>query len=174
MAYDEVGAGDFVSAETVNFIIQRQVNRPVCRVVLTANLSVANGTPTNVAFGSGTETNDDLGWHNTSVNTTRITPTYAGRYLIMAWGGWAANTTGDRRFSIYKNGVGYGAFDRVKSVDASGTTYCRVHDVFEADGLTDYFEMNVFQSAGVALNLLGNGDSSNSTGWSVTFLGEDT
>lgn len=173
MAYDEVGAGDFINAETMNFVIQRQVNRPAVRLVLIANQSIANGTPTLVLFGSGTETMDDLGWHNTGTNTSRITPLYAGRYFVTAWVSWPANATGDRRLALYKNATGFGAYD-IQPARAGGQTYCKVTDIVEADGVSDYFELNVFQNSGGALNLLGAGDAAFSTGFVMTFLGEDT
>lgn len=173
MAYDEVGAGDPVNVEPINFNIQRQVNRPVCRLVLPSNQAIAASTPTLILFGSSSETMDDLGWHDTSVNTSRITPKYAGRYAVKGWCTFTANTTGSRRLQIYKNGVGYGGFHQ-KQADSAGPAQCDVWDVVEADGVSDYFELNAFQASGVSLNLLGAGDASSSCGFIMAFLGEDT
>lgn len=173
MALDEVGAGDAIAAETMNFVIQRQVNRPVVRLVLPANQTIANATPTLILFGSSSETMDDLGWHDTSTNTSRITPKYAGRYLVKGWCTFTANTTGSRRLQIYKNGVGYGGFHQ-KQADSAGAAQCDVFDIVEADGVSDYFELNAFQQSTVSLNLLGVGDAAGGCGFEMVFLGEDT
>lgn len=173
MALDEVGAGDNVNTETMNFVIQRQVNRPVCRLVLPANQAIATSTPTLILFGSSSETMDDLGWHDTSTNTSRITPKYAGRYAVKGWSTVSANTTGSRRLQILKNGVGYGGAHQ-KQADAAGPSQCDVWDVVEADGVLDYFELTAFQASGTGLSLVGVGDAFGGCGFVMVFLGEDT
>ena len=104
MALNEVGAGDFIAAETMNYIIQRAVNRPTCKLALTGTQAVAHNSNTAIPFAVGTEIFDDLNWHSTSVNTSRVTPTYAGRYLVTGQVSWVAAAGGDRRVMILKNG----------------------------------------------------------------------
>ena len=173
MALDEVGAGEVVSVETMNFVIQRQVNRPVCRLVLPSNRSLVTGTPTNLNFDSGSEIMDDLNWHDMSTNPSRVTPNIPGRFLVIASGSFATSGTGERRLSINKNGTTFGAYD-AQPGRAGGQTYCHVSDVVEANGTTDYFEVNVFQNSGGALNMLGALDAAFSTRFIVLFQGEDT
>jgi len=167
----EVGAGDFVTAETLNYIIQRAVNRPVCRLVLTANFSTSNATATATPFAAGSEIMDDLNWHSTSSNTSRITPTYPGRYLVTGNVTWAQNTTGDRRVYLQKVGVASAAFQRPQPITGNPTTVF-VSDILEANGTTDYFELTTYQSSGGALNVAGLSDNTNSTMFSVAYLGD--
>lgn len=99
------------------------------------------------------EASDPDGWHNPAVNPTRITPTVAGRYLIMAEVEWASNGTGLRILQIGRNNV---FTNRVRAIvlaadDAVGSLQLATEVAL--NGTTDYVTVTVFQNAGGALNV---------------------
>lgn len=169
MALAEVGAGDFIAAETMNYIIQRAVNRPTCKLTLTAVQAITTSTNTAINFAVGTEIYDDLNWHSTSVNTSRITPTYAGRYLVTGQVSWPAAAVSDRRVMVFKNG----GFTSVwNTISTAAEVTMTVTDEVELNGTTDYVNLSVFQASGGTINAQGAGDTIRATSLTVTYLGE--
>lgn len=90
-----------------------------------------------------TEKRDVLGWHSTSVNPTRITPTVAGFYQFVANGNWAGAATVHRlRASI--NGVAASSSVMPTSFASSlGNT-----TVFYMNGSTDYYTVDFYNDSG--------------------------
>lgn len=169
MALTEVGAGDFISAETMNYVIQRAVNRPTCKLALTGTQAVATGSNVAIAFAVGTEIFDDLNWHSTSVNTSRITPTYAGRYLVTGQASWPAAASSARRVMVLKNG---GFTTMWNAITTAAEITQTITDEIEMNGTTDYLNLSLFQDSGGSVNAQGAGDSIRSTSFTVTYLGE--
>ena len=174
MALDEVAAGDFIFDDYMNYIVRRQVNRPVCRLTLTSNVTLnSTGSNIGIVFGSGTEVLDDRGWHSISTNTSRVTPDLAGRYLVQANATFAgaATTTVDRRVMVLKNsGLTACWFRNSSPLTASQSMSVAISDVIEMNGTTDFFQMAAFTQ--VVQDLAGTGDSVGSTCFTVTFLGD--
>jgi hypothetical protein len=169
VALTEVGAGDFITAETMNYVIQRAVNRPTCKLALIANQAIGTGSNTAITFAVGTEIYDDLNWHSTSVNTSRVTPTYAGRYLVTAQVSWPAAASSNRRPMILKNG----GFTSVwNTITTAAEVTMTVTDEIELNGTTDYVNLSVFQDSGGSVNAQGAGDTIRATSITVTYLGE--
>lgn len=78
-------------------------NPPTCDLYLSAAQNAASGTSyASVAFD--TEAADTDTMHSTSSNTSRITATTAGLYLVTGTVAFAANATGYRGARIAKNG----------------------------------------------------------------------
>jgi len=68
--------GEVLQAAELNTVL------PACMLPSTS-VTLTTGTPTYVPFA--TESYDPLGWHSTTSNTSRITPTIAGWYLCNAY-----------------------------------------------------------------------------------------
>ena len=170
MALDEVGAGDFAYDEYINYIVRRAINRPTTRLVLTANQTLTTATTTALAFGAGSEVYDDLNWHNIASFTSRVTPLYAGRYLVVGNVTFTGNATGDRRVMPAKNGNATAAFVRQPASAVSqsfGFT-----DVIEMNGSSDYLEILAYQSSGGNLAVVGSRDVGVSSMFFVTYMGD--
>jgi hypothetical protein len=123
--------------------------RPHCRVYNSASLTISNNTRTAVTFNS--ERVDVGGMHSTSSNTSRITITDAGFYLISGSVEWAANATGHRNCEIRLNGTTLIAISADSVVGA--TTHQQSVSTLYQLAAADYIEMTVFQLSGGNLNL---------------------
>ena len=122
-----------------------------------AQAALATGVGAIVTFDS--EETDAKGLHNPAVNPSRITISTQGRYEIKGQVTFAANATGYRSVSIYKNGAPWAA----NRVQAAGTLPCQiqvVRSLFLVPG--DYIELQAAQASGGALAI--------STGQVNTFL----
>src|SRR3954468_11747801 len=75
-----VAAGDPVKATDVSGISDLTTARPVVRLVQVTGQNAANNTTIAITFGAGSEDIDTHGFHDTAVNTSRVTPTIAGYY----------------------------------------------------------------------------------------------
>lgn len=170
MSYTDVAAGDPIYASTINDLIRGTLNRPWTRLALQANQSIPNTTATAVLFGAGSEIRDDRNWHSTSTNTDRITPDLPGRYQVIGNVYFAANATGDRRIYAAKNGATSNNWSREIANGSNGINSI-VGGIYECNGTTDYLSLQVFQSAGAALNIQGTGDTTFSTTFEVVYLG---
>ena len=170
MAMDEVAAGDTAYDDTINYIIRRGVNRPMCRLALAAAQSLSNNTIQSISFLAGSEVLDDLNWHSTSSVTSRVIPTYAGRYWCNGIVSFASNATGERRALIARNGVTNAIYDRRFGVAATTTSPCS--GIWECNGTTDYIELQCLQASGGILNAQGSGDTPFSTMLEVIYLGD--
>ncbi len=129
--------------------------RQVCAVQLTANQSISDSTWTALSFGSGTEVFDYHGWHDTSTNPSRITPTKAGTALILARCAFAANATGIRVIAIRINGSATHVVEHQIPAGSAVNIAINCMVMYPVNGSTDYIEAFVYQSSGGALNALG-------------------
>lgn len=137
-----------------------------CRVLLTANQSIANATDVAITFTD--ETYDTDAYHSNTTNTSRLTVPSgkAGYYQINANVTWAAAANGIRDFNIYKNGVraNYFTFNPQSS---NSQSFQLSTILYGAVG--DYFEVYVFQNSGGALNVQSPGTGA--TSFSIGYLG---
>lgn len=163
MTYTNVAAGDPILASTVNDLIKYGPARRVCMLQQQAGQTIASSTDTILTFGAGSEVYDDDNWHNTSSNTSRITPTTAGRYKVTIRGVFAFNITiASCNVYLSKNGTIYDRGGNMKPVNnvtstTTGTTaglqYTSNTAVFageivtyvDMNGTTDYLEMGTNQ-----------------------------
>jgi hypothetical protein len=72
------GAGQIVLDTDFDVVEQASSQKPICRVVANATQSIPDNTATALTFLQ--EDIDTHGFHSTSANTSRITPTVAGIY----------------------------------------------------------------------------------------------
>lgn len=164
---------DFAALATaVDTTIKAQVSRPVCILALAANqTALLTNSIVPILFPTApTEVLDDLNWHSVSTNTSRITPTLVGRYLININVTFAANATSDRRVYALKNGATNHIWQRLFPGTANSITVSTT-GVLAMNGTTDYIELGAFQNSGAGLDVLGAGDATFSTSIEVVYLG---
>lgn len=134
--------GTFVSGQTLT---ASELNNaiPICILENTA-MVIPSGTATSVTFS--TEVTDDLNWHSTSTNTSRVTPNISGYYFVTLQMNDVTGVGQTRALlRCIKNGADI-ANVRIQ-MDTNGTdddfalpgyVYC--------NGSTDYLEMNILQT----------------------------
>lgn len=137
--------GKFLAAD-LNTLITLTLNRPLVRLQQQATQSVPSLTDTAITFGAGSEDIDTHGFHDTSTNTSRITPSVAGYYQVSG-NVWWGNDADLKSYhaAIAKNGSVV-ARNRVLLPNATVVTDAttRSHSAFailSSNGSTDYFEL---------------------------------
>jgi hypothetical protein len=130
-------AGQILTASELNNAI------PLC-ILENASMVIPASTTTQVTFS--TEVLDPLGWHSTSVNTSRITPNISGYYFVtMQLNDITGGGTLTRALmSLIKNGAAL-AIPIQMDTEGSSDDFALPGYVF-CNGTTDYIEMRVFQT----------------------------
>lgn len=110
---------------------------------------VASGTTTTVLFDQ--EDYDPLGWHSTSSDTNRVTPTLAGWYQAFAIAAWDADTDFTTlTTTIRKNGATLTptAAQNGSNTGGGGNTPAAsvASPLISMNGTTDYIDMSVRQT----------------------------
>lgn len=134
-----------------------QQNPPEFAIYQATLQSVPNNAFTAITFDGSTR--DTYNGHSTVTNNTRYTAQVAGTYEISGGTGWAANATGSRGGSIYKNGAPLtGQTSLVQAVTtAAGTTVAPIPSCFVDLNVGDYVELWAYQISGGALNTVSGG-----------------
>jgi hypothetical protein len=101
---DDIADGSIATADLVAGAVTpaKTSGVPTVRAFNAANVTVPNLTFVPVPLNS--ERFDASGMHRTDVDTSRLTVTTPGIYLITGNVTWANNTTGARELNIRKNG----------------------------------------------------------------------
>lgn len=137
-----VFAGDVIYASDINTIDAATVARPVGRIRQgTAQTGIANTTATAITFTAADEI-DTGGFHNTSTNTSRVTPTVAGLYQVqggVALGG-ATDFTVVQAY-LARNGSALAPAFRFTPSASAQTLVMPVSAMIECNGSGDYFEI---------------------------------
>lgn len=161
--------GEVVTASIMNTHIRDNLLElraaPTCRVYRSTSLSLT-GTVTLVDMNA--ESYDTGGWHSTTSNPSRVTPTQQGLYLVQ---GGASFATGafDTEAILYRNGTGGTAFASIGGgIYPNGglSLNLTLAAVYEANGTTDYFSLGVDTGTSATVNA-----GEFITWLSVTFLG---
>lgn len=131
------------------------LQQPVlCDLRQTTIQNFATGsTPSAMAWD--TEVSDDIGLHDNVTNTSRVTITSAagaGRYWAFGAIQWPANSTGDRRAVVRKNGSTYRAGQRQQAVTIGGGTTVTFAAALVPCVVNDYLELGGAQNAGSTLS----------------------
>ena len=130
---------------------------PHCKVYNSANQSINNTTATMLTFDTEDYNNNTM--HSTVSNTSRITLTTGGRYLLMGKVQFASNGTGTRRVRIVLNGLTTLAEVQVPASAVGVVTLpIMTVDTFAA---ADYVELEGYQDSGGALNAVRNASYTN-------------
>lgn len=162
-----VASGDPITATDPTNLENYTIRTPIVRLIQAAAQSVPSNTDTAITFGAGSEDIDTHGYHDTAVNTSRITPLAAGYYQLTGVISWAADTDIIRHDALFaKNGSVVAprnrfVTDSTATAAAARMTY-PVVAILTANGTTDYFELigNQLQNVAGALNTLVAGSSS--------------
>jgi hypothetical protein len=143
--------------------VARAVAPPAGRIVQqsgAAQTGLVDATATAITFGTGSEELDTDGFHDTSTNNTRVTPSVPGWYRIHGGVAFAGQTdVVSHEVRIRKNGsTNLAPASRVAySASVNGTTQVILCSVLASfNGTTDYFE------------LIGNQDRSGGGNWATT------
>lgn len=143
-----------------------ETNSPLPRCVLYATDAQQATANTTVwaTFGAGTEQSDPLGFHSTTTNTERITPTVAGLYRVV--GNWRVNGAmgAGARITLRLNGTTTIAMEANDLANTAANSALSVITTLKLNGTTDYVELGIT-----------NGSATNRTctfkGLAVIFLG---
>lgn len=133
---------------------------PKVRVYNSANISVTSSTDTALTFD--TERFDTDTMHSTSTNTSRITFTTAGTYLVGANVEWASDSTSYRELTLRLNGstkIGSSVVQPSSSV-VTRQTVTTVYAFQIVSSVADYVEAVVRHVKGSALNVVAAGNYS--------------
>jgi hypothetical protein len=170
-----VAAGGKWLASDINTLIALTLNRPLVRLQQQAAQSIPSTTDTAITFGAGSEDIDTHGFHDTSTNTSRVTPTVAGYYQVSGnvwWGN--TGTLKSYHAAIARNGSVV-ARNRVLLPNATVVTdsTTRSHSAFailSANGTSDYFELVGQQQLQSAASLSTSASGSFSSTLEVIYL----
>lgn len=146
-------------------------NRGICRLVATATQSIPHNTRTALTFGA--EEIDTLGWHSTSVNTSRITPNVAGKFALTGSG----YLGGRSDFSLIvadfgKNGTAVAPAQRQQPNSTNNArSVSPPYTIVTANGSTDYFELFLTHTNTAAVAQATNQSSQFSSVFQCIYLG---
>jgi hypothetical protein len=143
----EFATGQRLTADLLNTNVVTPVNettaeKPVGRIRQgTAQTGIVNSTATAITFAA-TDEIDTAGFHSTSTNNTRVTPTVAGLYR--ASGG--VSLAGATDFTVVQayialNGTPMAPAHRITPSASSQTLVLPVSAFVACDGVSDYFEI---------------------------------
>src|ERR1700755_1721095 len=147
-----MAAGDPIKASDSTTIAQASTLAPIVRLIQQVVQAVAaSSVDTAITFGSGSEDIDTDGFHDTTTNTSRITPTVAGYFELSGVYSSASNAS-SMGASIGKNGtrVPSGQLESVATADNRGIVTGPV--ILTANGSTDYFELYARQGTAGTVN----------------------
>lgn len=124
---------------------------PMCMVRRSTAQSIADSSNTAISFNVEEKDNDNM--FDSSGDATRITINTAGKYLFVAFVGFAANATGVRLARLLKNGA-FGTdtyMMQILAPGASSSALMTISGVYNmAQG--DYMVLEVQQTSGGSLN----------------------
>ena len=128
---------------------------PRCRVYNSANISIAtSGVAQALTFNSERFDTDTM--HSTAVNTSRITFTTGGTYLIGGCVAFATNATGSREIYVRLNGATVVGDTQVPANSAVATNLS-VTTLYSVSA-GDYAELYATQYSGGALDVVAVGN----------------
>jgi hypothetical protein len=131
-----------------------------------AGQTISNNTQTAITWSN--EYFDTDAFHSTVTNTSRFTIPSGkdGKYLFTATARFAANSTGIRSWTYYKNGSGAMQPTAQNALSSGGSAMSAVYATSLVAG--DYIELFCFQTSGGNLDILADTDNTYIT---VTYLG---
>lgn len=134
-----------------------QAGRVGARVRHNANQTIADITQTAVAFN--TEVFDTGGFHDNTTNNGRLTVPSAGYYLFGFSVTFAFHATGVRYARFLYNGVTAIGVSAVNAVTVTNQQTSIQAATLYHMAAGDYMTMDVYQSSGGNLSLIGNSNS---------------
>lgn len=125
---------------------------PATRAYRQTDMAVSNAA-FNVLSPIDSERFDTDTMHSISTNTSRITFTTAGVYLVVGHVEWDGNATGLRHTSIHLNSTTRLAAMETTTLGAGATTGQTVSTVWKF-AAADYVEIYLYQNSGTNINVL--------------------
>lgn len=98
-----LGAGQIALDTDLSALVTKTYQKPIGRALASAGQAVPITTQTALLLGA--EDYDTHGFHSTSVNTARITPTIPGYYEFKGTVWWAGSTAVANQIVFRKSGV---------------------------------------------------------------------
>lgn len=120
------------------------------RVYNSGDITIGNSSWTALTFDSERYDTDTI--HSTVANTSRLTATTAGYYLISATARFDFNTTGQRILMIYLNNTTGIARQGIGNADATNREHLNCTTVYYLSA-SDYVEAQVYQDSGGNLDI---------------------
>lgn len=144
--------GEVLTASNMNTYVSSDLaflgTPPSLRVVNSAAISIPNNADTAITFDTDTF-KTDAGMHSTSVNTSRMVCTVAGKYLLHGIVAYAASAAGAIAVRLRVNGTTVvGTHDRAGSTVAQTIQVTTVYQL----AVSDYVEVIAYQNSGGAIN----------------------
>lgn len=168
-------SGDPVRATDVTAVSDLTTSRPLVRLVQQTGQNAADNITIAITFGAGSEDIDTHGFHDTAVNTSRVTPTVAGYYECKGSVVFAART--DYRIMdgfFRKNGATIiAAGGRRSENGATTSTYQVAGAIFATvsfNGTTDYIELLGVQTNALAATPLTSVSGAGSSVLEMTYV----
>lgn len=124
---------------------------PACSITNSAPISTDDDVDKVLTFDTERYDNDSM--HSTVTDTDQVFFNTAGLYLVTVDVAWAANATGSRKVSVYKNGihqVGHAARTSASASFPTGVTCAFVEPFVVGDSI----RVRTRQDSGGALNVL--------------------
>lgn len=115
------------------------------RVYRSAALSLNTGTLVKITWDA--ETFDSNALHDNSTNPTYVTLNKVGKWDLKWQVQYAANGTGVRNAALYLNG----SLHTDRSANASAGNYVHGSDIVTATAITDFVEIEAYQTSGGSL-----------------------
>ncbi len=149
-----VAAGDPVESSDVTTVEDYTIRKPIVRLIQQVAQSMTSGTAAALTFGTGSEDIDTHGFHDVSVNNTRITPTIAGYYRLSGCFSMSSATYTQSLAGFRKNGSNVSPLTTLRpdAASASANSTPATAVTLTANGSTDYFEFIGQQNSGGAQN----------------------
>jgi hypothetical protein len=152
-----VFTGDKTFASVINAIIAGSTGKPLVRLIQQAAQTLASDTDIALTFGAASEDIDTHGFHDTSTNNSRITPSIAGYYRLTGTVWWAADADVISYYaSVGKNGTIVQRNRLVLPSTALASPLTRsvtITAIQQCNGTTDYFELYGRQLQAAAASL---------------------
>lgn len=142
--------------DTLSDDITFLANPPKARVYNSANLTLTTATLTALTFNTERQDSDTM--HSTATNTSRLTFTTAGFYVIGGHARFAANATGYRELQFRLNGTTNIAAVIDHTATAVARELCLTTGYQFAAG--DYVELMAYQTSGGNLDVEATGNHS--------------
>lgn len=157
--------GVFTSTEANSYICDPLLfllGKPICEVKQIVAQTPATSTWTSVTFTSTVVDTDiaGTGGHDTASNTSRFTAQYAGWYWLGGGVGFAANATGQRAVRWAVNGTAVDASSAFVNANAALETSVAARGKFVYLNVSDYVELQCWQSSGGGLLTVATGEHS--------------
>lgn len=122
---------------------------PAAKATQSTGTNVPDITWTTINFDA--EAWDNASMHSTATNTSRLTPTAAGKYLIVAQVGWSSTSVTVAGARLTFNGVTTVIGQQSVNTSTSVGPYVNLSTVYAFNGSSDYVVVQGYQDSSGSL-----------------------